>query len=192
MTAVTSADTPMPRRLTLQEWDVEWAARDDAYELVDGIPTVAPAQTYGNREAAFLLAKALWPPLHHDYAVVTDAGVHVGIRDGQHTVRQPDVVVRCRSGGRTSHRAPAEEIALVAEVVSPSSIERDWITKRHEYATAGIPCYVVVDLENERLSLLTDPVDGDYRQVSGGRSVQVPVGDHSIGIGIAVTDLVAK
>ncbi len=122
MTAVTSADTPMPRRLTLQEWDVEWAARDDAYELVDGIPTVAPAQTYGNREAAFLLAKALWPPLHHDYAVVTDAGVHVGIRDGQHTVRQP----------------------------------------------------------------------GDYRQVSGGRSVQVPVGDHSIGIGIAVTDLVAK
>jgi len=58
-------------------------------------------------------------------------------------VRQPDVlVVRVEDGDRLPlRRAPL----LAVEVVSGDSLERDVITKRLEYARAGLPHYWVVD-----------------------------------------------
>ena len=189
MTAV-STDV-MPRRLTPEQWEREWGGREDAYELVEGIPTVAAAENYLNRLAASLLAQKLWPIARPDFIVVTDAGVHVGIRDGQHTVRLPDVVVRTRSGDRSTNRAPAHEIALLAEVVSPSSVENDWIVKRVQYAVAGIPAYLVVDVADQRrITLFTDPVDGDYRRVGGGCAVNVTLAGRCTRI--AIRDLVIE
>lgn len=57
------------------------------------------------------------------------------------------------------------EVAVAAEVVSSSSIERDWITKRAEYAAAGIPAYLVIDvreLDAVSLTLLEHPRNGAY------------------------------
>lgn len=43
---------------------------------------------------------------------------------------------------------------LVVEVVSPDDPQRDWVTKRFEYAQAGIPEYWIVDPRDETVTVL--------------------------------------
>ena len=61
-------------------------------------------------------------------------------------------------------------IALVVEVTS-SRPQRDRVAKRHGYARAGIPLYLLVDREEERVTLFGGPDGDDY-----GHSDQVPFG----------------
>ncbi|MFJ6620352.1 Uma2 family endonuclease [Kitasatospora sp. NPDC091335] len=51
---------------------------------------------------------------------------------------------------------------LVAEVTS-SNFSDDLKKKPAAYATAGVPVYVIVDRTNQRVMVLTDPKDGEYR-----------------------------
>lgn len=43
--------------------------------------------------------------------------------------------------------------SFVACGLSPSSVERDLVAKRRDYAVAGIPAYLVVDLRDGRREL---------------------------------------
>ncbi|MFF0415014.1 Uma2 family endonuclease [Kitasatospora sp. NPDC004745] len=51
---------------------------------------------------------------------------------------------------------------LVLEVAS-SNFGDDLTKKPFAYATAGVPVYVIVDRTNRRVTVLTDPQDGEYR-----------------------------
>lgn len=171
--------------VSLAEWDDDYSQRDDAYELVDGIPTVAPNETLGNVDAtARLIAKLdsivrpAWLPLPH-------FAVHLGERDGWSTVRQPDLAVVRRGVDPTRHRVEPDDIALVVEVVSPGSVERDTITKRAEYARAGIPAYLVVDVRGPRPTVvLFDEIrDGTYvTPETDGTAATLRIGDHAISL----------
>lgn len=143
-TVVASA---LPTRVDLATWDEDVSGRDDAYELVEGVPTMTPAESLRNRAAGTLLAGAL-NAAREGWIAVIDAELTISEVLG--TVRRPDVVV-VRS-------ALAREVLFVAEVVSPSSVERDLVTKRREYALAGIPSYLIVDLRYEpgELTLYAD------------------------------------
>ena len=44
---------------------------------------------------------------------------------------------------------------LAVEVVSPTSSSRDHVSKRHEYAAAGIRHYWIVDPDKRTLTVLT-------------------------------------
>ncbi|MEU8123052.1 Uma2 family endonuclease [Spirillospora sp. NPDC049024] len=66
---------------------------------------------------------------------------------------------------------PADGIAMVVEVTS-SRAERDRVDKRHGYARAEIPLYLLVDREKETATLFAAPADGDYHRVAW-----VPFGD---------------
>lgn len=59
------------------------------------------------------------------------------------TVRQPDLVV-VRSELAAHDRLP-EPPLLAVEVISPGSFERDAVTKRSEYARAGLDDYWIAD-----------------------------------------------
>ena len=59
------------------------------------------------------------------------------------------------------HPAGAE---LVVEV-AVSSQRRDLLVKAPRYAAAGVPVYLVVDLDARRVIEHTDPRDGVYRSV---------------------------
>lgn len=156
-TVVASA---LPTRVDLATWDEDVSGRDDAYELVEGVPTMTPAESLRNRAAGTLLAGAL-NAAREGWIAVTDAELTVS--EVLDTVRRPDVVVvrsalaRDRAG-KPEHRLLAREVLFVAEVVSPSSVERDLVTKRREYALAGIPSYLIVDLRYEpgELTLYAD------------------------------------
>ena len=77
------------------------------------------------------------------------------IQLGQGKFREPDLVFMAaehadRLGEQFWHGAD-----LVMEVVSPDDPERDKVTKRREYAQAGIPEYWIVDPTEASITVLT-------------------------------------
>lgn len=156
----------LPRPVTEAEWEADWSQRDENYELVNGIPTMAPGESFDNRNAVTELLMALRNRLPHPARGLTDFDVR--LCELPLTVRRPDVVVVARPLPGARHALP-NDVLLVAEFVSPSSVEVDWIHKRAEYARAGIPAYLVVDLRPEAhlMALFTDPSNGTYRDPLG-------------------------
>lgn len=80
----------------------------------------------------------------------------------------PDLVVLRRDATPESGRLLSSElIALVVEVVSRTSVVRDYIVKRSIYAAGRIPAYLVIDPIMAHCVLLTLPVgegdDADYQ-----------------------------
>ncbi|MFF4543085.1 Uma2 family endonuclease [Streptomyces sp. NPDC001435] len=82
---------------------------------------------------------------------------------------QPDLVVIERGVGPEHGRLmPSEVITLLVEVVSKTSVDRDYGVKRSIYAAAKIPAYFIIDPVMAQCVLLTEPVgrgeDADYRR----------------------------
>lgn len=139
-----------PRTVTLAEWDTDYARREEMYELVDGIPIMSPTEILANNNAIAALIELLRPVLRDQWYVVPHQAVVVTKATDFPTVRIPDVAVISRSGTPRDHRFDATEVAMVAEIVSDSSVETDWIHKRADYAAAGIPTYLIVDVRPDR------------------------------------------
>lgn len=171
----------LPRTISLAEWDEVVSHQEGVFELVAGIPTMSPGETGWNIDVAFELAARI--------RSAAGAGVRAlpnyGVRTIDGTVRQPDLVVLGREVDISAARVDAEVVDLVVEVVSPDSIERDWITKRHEYAAAGIPLYLVIDdaATTPTLTLFTlDDATGTYSAPAGGSSVELVLSGEAITI----------
>jgi len=64
------------------------------------------------------------------------------------TFRRPDVAVYACIDDPT-RRPSAQETVLVVEVTSPTTAREDLVDKRAQYATAGIPLYLVVVLDEK-------------------------------------------
>jgi Uma2 family endonuclease len=60
---------------------------------------------------------------------------------------------------------------LAVEIVSPESIERDYVHKREQYRRAGVPEYWIVDPMRQRLLLLRRTAAGAYRAARPRRGV---------------------
>lgn len=74
-------------------------------------------------------------------------------------------------------------MVLAAETLSPSTREDDVGRKRHDYASAGIPHCLMIDREwPPRLTLLTDPMGGDYQAEQAGETVILHLADQDIEI----------
>ncbi|MCX4685512.1 Uma2 family endonuclease [Kitasatospora purpeofusca] len=74
---------------------------------------------------------------------------------------QPDLVVFERGAVDGPGRlVPAPAVTLVVEVVSKTSVLRDYRTKRELYAEGGIPVYLIVDPIKGLCVLLTEPARG--------------------------------
>jgi Uma2 family endonuclease len=69
-------------------------------------------------------------------------------RDPRFTLRRPDAVVYQGTGEAGSRPAP-EDAILVIEVASPTTAREDLVDKKAQYATAGIPLYLVVVLDEK-------------------------------------------
>ena len=144
--SLVASNTAPPRAVDLHEWETVWSLREDAYELVAGIPTMTPSETGRNIAAAIRLYDLLVPALRPTHWLLPHYGVHLHSPQGRDTVRQPDLVVLPRGLGISRSFIAAADATLVVEVVSPSSIERDWVAKRGEYAAAGVPLYLIADV----------------------------------------------
>ncbi|MEV7022366.1 Uma2 family endonuclease [Kitasatospora sp. NPDC093558] len=70
---------------------------------------------------------------------------------------QPDLVVFERDAASRGRLLPAPLLTLVVEVVSKTSVLRDYRTKRELYAEGTIPVYLIVDPIKAVCVLLTEP-----------------------------------
>lgn len=75
---------------------------------------------------------------------------------------EPDIaVVKFRSDYYAEHHPTPEDVILLIEVAD-SSIEFDRKTKMSLYASAGIPIYWIIDLENKQIETFSLPKGDTY------------------------------
>jgi Uma2 family endonuclease len=131
------------RPLTVE--DLESFPRESGHrlELQDGVLIVSPAPSTRHQVVSFNIIARLLPLLPEEWTVAFAPGF--APRSGQY--REPDAMVCLASAVRMGQNYPRpDEILMMVEVVSPSTITTDRVTKPIEYASHGIPWYLRVEL----------------------------------------------
>ncbi|MFD0856297.1 Uma2 family endonuclease [Actinomadura adrarensis] len=151
-------------------------------ELIEGEIVVSPAPI-GKHEK--ILSRINWQVARKS-AVDMDCSGHKGLRlaRGERCVKNyviPDGVYAPMSLDlfeTADSWMPADGVTMVAEVTSGTP-ERDRVVKRHCYAKAGVPLYLLVDCAEGTVSLLSEPdrKSEDYREtlrVVFGKPLDLP------------------
>ncbi|MFY1695147.1 Uma2 family endonuclease [Solwaraspora sp. WMMA2101] len=131
-------------------------------EVLSGSVIVTPHAGYDHQtielDLAYLLKQAarrakLW--LYHEVNIVSGDDLFI-----------PDIAVLRTSGsGQVSMRI--SEAVLLGEIVSKSNRRKDVIDRPRQYAAAGVPWFLRVDLRNRVPALaLHELSDGEYRPVA--------------------------
>jgi Uma2 family endonuclease len=142
------------KRLTLEEYLDYDDGTETRYELVDGVLVEMGAETPINNTIAMFLAFTFATLGIPHYRFATSHQIEV--TSSKATARQPDLIVHTEESIKAALsdekilRFAAPAPMLVVEVVSNSdtdkkSRDRDYLEKRSEYATRGIPEYWIVD-----------------------------------------------
>ena len=131
---------------------------DDArYELIDGVPyLMSPAPRQEHQEVSMEIAKQLAVFLTGKPCKVFAApfDVRLNVDKADDTVVQPDILVVCdksKLDGKSCNGAPD----LVIEILSPSSLKSDRITKFNKYLQAGVREYWIVDPDQKTVDVYT-------------------------------------
>jgi Uma2 family endonuclease len=107
------------------------------YEIVDGALVVTPSPDVDHEIVSEGVRAAIRAALESGYTVIGPIDI-----DLNPTYRAPDlVVVPTALFGTCTRLVGPSHVRLVVEVVSPSSVTTDRITKPAQYAAAGIPAY---------------------------------------------------
>ena len=138
--------------MTLAEWDALPEDGDRRLECVEGVVVVVPEPQLRHNVAGNRLWAALEAALPPDLRAGTE--VAVLLAPAPVTVRVPDVAVLDADVAPGDHRFSPSQIHLVVEVLSPGRRRSDLVTKRAEYAEAGIAEYWIVDLDAPSLTQL--------------------------------------
>lgn len=101
----------------------------------------------------------------HGLGLVLFAPLPLKLWEGK--MREPDVLFMRREHAERRHENYWNGADLVMEVVSPDDPGRDKITKRREYARAGIPEYWLVDPFERTVTVFTLPGQGKEYAVHG-------------------------
>jgi Uma2 family endonuclease len=128
------------------------------HELIDGVLIVPPAPSNVHQTVIWRLAAALAHGCPSRYDVTQ--GVEIRISTTRSLI--PDVVATtAEAAARHTGKFGPHEVVLAVEVISPSSVTMDQITKSALYAQAGIPYYWLVDTE-PRIAVRTFRLDAAY------------------------------
>ncbi len=130
------------------------------YELLDGELVTRAAPTFRHQQAVSRLDRLRAPVEEAGHGIVVVGPFDVVL--DQYNMTLPDLIfVRSERQGIVTdigcHGAPD----LIVEVVSPTSVERDWEDKRTTYQRFGVRSYWIIDLIGQAVHRL-DLVDGRY------------------------------
>ena len=169
--------------LTLQDWDA--LPEDDEFhtEVAEGVLIVSAKPGSRHQRVAFQLAVALEHGLAPTLRQVQE--VDVVLRESPLTVRSPDlVVIPVEAAERNPKRFEASDVVLAVEVHSDATLRTDQVTKRVEYAQAGIAHYWMVDPDAPRLTAF-ELRGGSYHLVGEyGGTVDLEVGGEPITVDV--------
>lgn len=139
---------------------------DKRYEISDGIlELLAPSPSGKHQVFSSELEFVLKQSCKQDY-IIFDSPIDLILSDEE--VRQPDIVMIHRSRiDIIQEKGIIGSPDLVVEILSPSSVRRDKVTKKNTYANYGIREYWIADPVNlyiEQYILNTDSPDPDKNQ----------------------------
>lgn len=159
MTAEAVPLAPAPEGWTIEDVDAlpENGLR---YELVDGVPRVVTPPKIKHQQAQRRLANRLDDAAPPGLVVVECVGV-VLAPDNRPI---PDIVVIDLDDDDLSN-VPAQHVRAVVEVVSRSSRSDDRFRKPAQYAQAGIPVYIRVELDPPHVVAYGIGEDGLYVEI---------------------------
>jgi len=121
--------------------------------------------------------------------IMLPAPYRLRVRPGKY--REPDVLYLTPEQDAKSGEEFTNEAELVVEVVSPDDPDRDYVTKRREYAEAGVPEYWIVDLA-ERLVQVLRLENGRYVEHGRFGAGQRATSHRLAGFAVAVDDVFAQ
>lgn len=154
MIACPAPETPSePRLLTVAEYAALGETEFGYTELQEGHLLMSPSPRPAHNIASGELFVQIRSQLAEHLCVIQDIDIDLELvseyRPG--FSRRPDLIIveraaiaRAEAEGRLVR---ASEVLVVMEIVSPGSQRMDNVTKRGEYADAGIPYYWIIDLD---------------------------------------------
>ena len=155
--------------LTLDEF---FALPYELIELVEGQPVLMSTPAGPHQVAATRLAVMLLAACPEGWTAIAAPLDWVLWGDPRATVRQPDVLVATIEQLRGVRLT--EPPLLAVKIVSESSVERDLVAKRRDYARAGCPHYWIV--VPDRAEIVRLRLEGDaYVEVGRLRADDGPV-----------------
>ena len=130
-------------------------------EFTDGQIEVLPVPTRRHQAITRFLLFLLSDWTEAEGGEVFFAPLRLRVRQGK--FREPDLLVLRDASDPRNQDAYWPGADLVMEIVSPDNPNRDLVTKRDDYAEAGIPEYWIVNPLNDTITVLT--LHGDaYRE----------------------------
>lgn len=121
-------------------------------EFTEGYVEVLPMPTRKHQAISRCLFLALLAFVQRLGGTVFYAPLRVRVAPGR--FREPDLVLLLDVNDPRNQNAFWLGADLVVEIVSPDHAERDTVTKRADYAEAGIPEYWIVNSEDETIAVL--------------------------------------
>ena len=123
-------------------------------EFSNGRMEVLPLPTFSHQKLVARLYRLLLGFVEErGLGVVMFAPLRIQL--GQGKFREPDLVFMAAEHADRLGEQFWQGADLVMEIVSPNDPERDKVTKRREYAQAGIPEYWIVDPTDASITVLT-------------------------------------
>ena len=122
-------------------------------EFTDGHIELLPWPTTSHQAVSRFLFFALHRFVNNAGGEVFFAPLRLRLREGK--FREPDLLLLRDAKDPRNQNAYWLGADLVMEVVSPDNPSRDLVTKRNDYAEAGIPEYWIVNPLNETITVLT-------------------------------------
>nr|WP_030436468.1 Uma2 family endonuclease [Actinoplanes subtropicus] len=127
-------------------------------ELLDGVLLVSPSPTDIHQIVAGRLMVALEESCPAEFQVTQSVEIRINPR----RTFIPDVLVATEQAAQRRSRLYApHEVVLAVEIVSPSSLSMDRITKPALYAAAGIPFYWRIET-GDGLTVHTYKIDPEH------------------------------
>lgn len=160
--------------MSLDQWRALPQEFEQRSELQEGVRIVSPRPTPAHSRMVSRLWQQIDAQLPDGFEVLQEVEVVIDARTPA-TVRVPDLIVRTTTADDAL--ITADQVLLAVEVVSPGSRRTDHVTKRSEYAEAGIGCYWIIDLDSPAtLTALTLTEHGyEGSQAAGSYTTIVPV-----------------
>ena len=146
-------------------------------EFTDGYIEVLPMPTRKHQVILAFLYEAFLLFIRPRGGKVLFAPLRV--RVGPSKYREPDLLLLRDANDQRNQEAYWLGADLVAEIVSPDDPDRDTVTKRADYALAGIPEYWIINPLDDTIMVLTLAGDaytehGTYRRGETASSALLP------------------
>lgn len=162
-----AGDFGATRSLTMTEEEfIAWAGEDVRAEWVDGSAIMMSPASREHADLNGWLTNVLRPFVEsNDLGKILGPEYAIRLAE-QRRRRVPDVVYiakECIDRMTTNHVEGAPDLAI--EIVSPDSESRDWREKYHEYQTAGVREYWVIDPMSQHAEVYALDDKGQYHLI---------------------------